>query len=97
MVWKSNEDWSGRELAKVWHLLVPYTRGRVLDVGAGANRIFSHWVTLDASVDYGGQRVTDIQARADRLRGGTSPLAGQNERVGDHATSRAEASQWHRA
>lgn len=66
MVWKSNEDWSGRELTKVWHLLVPYTRGRVLDVGAGANRVFPHWVTLDASVDYGGQRVTDIQARADR-------------------------------
>lgn len=61
MVWKADEDYSGQELNKIWPLLVPYTRGRVLDVGAGGGRAFAHWMTLDNSKDYGGHRVADMK------------------------------------
>lgn len=66
MVWKPDEDWSGREMSKVWAFCVPYTRGRVLDIGAGKHRMFNHWTTLDSGADHGGTRVADIQCGADK-------------------------------
>jgi ADP-heptose:LPS heptosyltransferase/predicted SAM-dependent methyltransferase len=66
MVWKSTEDWAGRETDKIWPFVVPYTRGRVLDVGSGAKRSFAHWITLDNGKMYGGKRVSDIDADGER-------------------------------
>lgn len=66
MVWKSSEDWSGRESQKIWPLVVPYTRGRVLDVGAGNVRVFSHWMTLDSGKMYNESRVADIVADGEK-------------------------------
>ncbi len=48
MVWKPGIDYSWREHTRVWHLAVPYTRGRVLDIGGGLNRIFEHWTYLNS-------------------------------------------------
>lgn len=60
MVWNAKEDFSGAELQKIWPFIVPYTRGRVLDIGAGQIRLFSHWMTQDTGKDYGGRRVADF-------------------------------------
>jgi ADP-heptose:LPS heptosyltransferase/predicted SAM-dependent methyltransferase len=62
MVWKPGIDYSWREHTRVWHLAVPYTRGRVLDIGGGLNRIFEHWTYLNSDKAHGGQRVADIRA-----------------------------------
>jgi ADP-heptose:LPS heptosyltransferase/predicted SAM-dependent methyltransferase len=67
MAWSPNEDWSHNELSKMWAYLVPYTRGKVLDVGSGNKRWFDHWVTLDAGVDFNGARVADLPWRAEDL------------------------------
>lgn len=66
MTWKPTEDWSGRETSKIWPFVVPYTRGRVLDVGSGRIRAFSHWITLDNSKDHGGGRMADIAADGEK-------------------------------
>lgn len=66
MVWKATEDYAGRELQKVWPFIVPYTRGRVLDVGSGQVRLFSHWITQDTGKDYGDKRVADIRADGEK-------------------------------
>jgi ADP-heptose:LPS heptosyltransferase/predicted SAM-dependent methyltransferase len=61
MVWSTDGNHnSGHEAAQVRHLVVPYTRGRVLDIGSGANRLFPHFVTWDNGTDYGNRRVADI-------------------------------------
>lgn len=65
MTWRPNEDYSGQELQKIWPYLVHYTRGRVLDVGSGQVRLFSHWITLDSGKDYGGKRIADIMANGE--------------------------------
>lgn len=41
---------------------MPYTRGRVLDVGSGQVRLFKHWITLDDGHDHNQTRVSDIVA-----------------------------------
>ena len=66
MVWKINDDYAGREMQKIWHLVVPYTRGRCLDVGSGQIRVFSHWITQDSGKDYGERRVADIRADGEK-------------------------------
>jgi len=59
MVWRKDINGSGRELAKIYPLVVPYTRGHGVDIGAGEARWFKHWITLDSGMDYGGRRVAD--------------------------------------
>jgi len=67
MVWRPDRHSSHAESAKIKHLIVPYTRGAVLDVGSGPNRVFPHFLTLDSGKDFGGARVADMPAPGDTL------------------------------
>lgn len=51
MVW-TNQKHGGHELQKIYHLLPPYTRGRVLDIASGWQRMFPHWTMIDNGHDY---------------------------------------------
>lgn len=62
MVWKPGIDYSWREHTRIWHLAVPFTKGRVLDIGGGMHRIFEHWTYLNSDKAHAGQRVADIRA-----------------------------------
>jgi predicted SAM-dependent methyltransferase len=46
MVWKI-DDPQGNEAAKVKYLIVPYTRGRGLDLGCGPFKAFPHFTGVD--------------------------------------------------
>lgn len=46
MVWKP-ETSQGNEAGKIRWELVPYTRGRVLDLGCGPNKAFPHFIGVD--------------------------------------------------
>jgi ADP-heptose:LPS heptosyltransferase/predicted SAM-dependent methyltransferase len=60
MVWNIKIDSTGQELAKIYPLIVPYTRGKGIDIGSGQARWFGHWMTLDSGKDYQGKRVADF-------------------------------------
>ena len=49
------------ESAKIKYEIVPYTRGKGLDIGCGQYKAYSHFIGLDSGKQYGGQNVTDIQ------------------------------------
>lgn len=50
MVWRA-EDPVGNESGKIVWELVPYTRGRGLDLGCGENKAFPHFIGVDNGVD----------------------------------------------
>lgn len=50
MIWRA-DDPQGNEAAKVKYDVVPYTRGIVLDLGAGPIATFPHWLTVDNGID----------------------------------------------
>lgn len=50
MVWRI-EDPQGDEAAKIKYDVAPYTRGIVLDLGAGPTRTYPHWITVDNCID----------------------------------------------
>lgn len=50
MVWRA-EDPQGDEAAKIKYEIAPYTRGVVLDLGAGPTRTYPHWITVDNCID----------------------------------------------
>jgi ADP-heptose:LPS heptosyltransferase/predicted SAM-dependent methyltransferase len=50
MVWK-RKDPQGNEAAKIKWELVEYTRGRVLDIGAGMFKAFPHFISVDNCAD----------------------------------------------
>ncbi len=64
MTWRPDIDSSHAEAAKIAHLLVPYTRGRGVDAGAGHAKVFPHFLTMDSGQDFGGRQVADIQGDA---------------------------------
>jgi len=69
MVWRL-EDPQGNEAAKVKYEVVPYTRGIVLDLGAGATRTYPHWITVDNCVDtelFGADIKPQLKADCERL------------------------------
>lgn len=61
MTW-SMETSCGDEAAKIAYRIVPYTRGRGLDVGCGRFKAFPHFIGVDSGKDYGGRAVADIQS-----------------------------------
>lgn len=67
MTWRPDLNSSHREIAKIAHLTVPYTRGMGVDVGSGDFRAFQNWITLDNGMDFGGKRVADIHAAGDGI------------------------------
>lgn len=50
MVWRPDTS-EGRETAKIRFELVPYTRGRGLDIGCGPEKAFPHFWGIDSNVD----------------------------------------------
>lgn len=50
MVWRA-EDPPGDEAAKIRWELVPYTRGKGLDLGCGPSKAFPHFIGVDNGVD----------------------------------------------
>ena len=46
MTWRADGP-QGNEAAKIKHLIVPYTRGRVLDLGCGVAKCFPHFIGVD--------------------------------------------------
>lgn len=50
MVWR-REDPEGNEAGKIRFELVPYTRGRGLDLGCGPNKAFPHFIGVDNGTD----------------------------------------------
>lgn len=50
MVWRL-EDPQGDEAGKVKYLVVPYTRGAVLDMGCGPSKAFPHFIGVDSCKD----------------------------------------------
>lgn len=67
MTWEAGKSSAYAELSKISHLIVPYTRGTGVDVGAGPKRLFPHFLTLDSGKDFGGQKIADIMREADDL------------------------------
>jgi ADP-heptose:LPS heptosyltransferase/predicted SAM-dependent methyltransferase len=62
MVWRL-EDSQGNEAGKIVWELVPYTRGRGLDLGCGPSKAFPHFIGVDNRVDtqlFGVQMNPDI-------------------------------------
>jgi ADP-heptose:LPS heptosyltransferase/predicted SAM-dependent methyltransferase len=66
----------GNEAAKIKHLIVPYTRGRVLDLGCGPYKAFPHFTGVDNghhAREFGWQYKPDLEvedcAKLDLIRG----------------------------
>lgn len=57
----------GNESAKVKYEIVPYTRGKVLEVGSGPWRTFPHFITVDNMSEWTGQWRPDIICDAAKL------------------------------
>jgi len=60
MVWRM-EDPQGNEARKIRHLLVPYTRGRGLDLGCGPYKAWPHFIGVDVV------KGVDVKQRCDDL------------------------------
>lgn len=63
MTWRL-EDPQGDEAGKVKHLIVPYTRGAVLDMGCGPSKAFPHFIGVDSCKDtdlFGIQMTPDVE------------------------------------
>jgi ADP-heptose:LPS heptosyltransferase/predicted SAM-dependent methyltransferase len=68
MVWKASDP-QGDEQAKIKWDIVPYTRGKVLDVGCGPNKAFPHFIGVDNGhhTRFGYTIRPDIWSEADEL------------------------------
>jgi len=69
MTWRP-DDPQGGESAKIRHELVPYVRGRCLDIGCGAEKVWPHFVGVDSFKDvhlFGTPVKADINADASDL------------------------------
>ncbi|MGH8863929.1 MAG: class I SAM-dependent methyltransferase [Burkholderiales bacterium] len=74
MTWRPDGP-QGNEAAKIKHLIVPYTRGRVLDLGCGPYKAYPHFIGVDNghhAQEFGWQFTPDIHvedcARLDLIR-----------------------------
>lgn len=50
MTWRA-DDPQGNEAAKVKYEVVPYTRGKGVDLGCGPSKGFAHWIGVDSCKD----------------------------------------------
>ena len=58
-MWRLNDP-QCNESAKIKYEIVPYTRGKGLDIGCGQYKAYSHFIGIDNGKQYGGKNVTDI-------------------------------------
>jgi predicted SAM-dependent methyltransferase len=68
MVWRP-DDPQGAESAKICHMIVPFTRGKGLDLGCGPYKAFPHFIGVDDHTEY-----QDVDYRPD-VRGRVLDLA----------------------
>lgn len=69
MVWRA-EDPPGNEAGKIRWELVPYTRGRGLDLGCGPDKAFPHFIGVDdytATAQFGVQMKPDVVSDVSKL------------------------------
>jgi ADP-heptose:LPS heptosyltransferase/predicted SAM-dependent methyltransferase len=69
MVWRA-EDPCGNESGKIMWELVPYTRGRGLDLGCGPSKAFPHFIGVDNLTDttlFGVQMKPDVVCNVTKL------------------------------
>jgi ADP-heptose:LPS heptosyltransferase/predicted SAM-dependent methyltransferase len=69
MVWRA-DDPQGNESGKIMWELVPYTRGRGLDLGCGPNKAFPHFIGVDnytATAQFGTQMKPDVACDVTKL------------------------------
>lgn len=68
MTWKADNP-QGNESSKIRWELVPYTRGRVLDLGCGPNKAFPHFIGVDNChhEKFGYMIKPDLQMDCDKL------------------------------
>ena len=58
-MWRLNDP-QCNESAKIKYEIVPYTRGKGLDIGCGQYKAYPHFIGVDNGKQYGGRNVTDI-------------------------------------
>lgn len=68
MTWRA-EDPQGNEAGKIAPFIVPYTRGRGLDIGCGPFKAFPHFIGVDSGKAWAGQNVRRdwVETEADDL------------------------------
>lgn len=66
MTW-TLENSLGQESDKIAHLVVPYTRGRGLDVGCGQRKVWPHVIGVDDASTFGPLTQADVYSKADDL------------------------------
>jgi len=59
-MWIENENYGGTESDKIAAHIVQYTRGRVLDLGAGTKKAWPHFVNVDSCKMFNGQHVAGV-------------------------------------
>lgn len=67
MVWRADLP-EGNEAAKIRGLIVPYTRGKGLDLGCGAWKAYPHFIGIDAGDEHGRPYPDTMQGDARSLR-----------------------------
>ena len=65
-MWR-RDDPQCNEASKIMWDIVPYTRGKGLDLGSGVYKAFNHFIGVDSGKQYGGSRVADINCLCDDL------------------------------
>lgn len=60
MVWKEDKNSGMNEANKIAHLLPAYTRGHVLELGAGVHKTWPHFVSVDSCIETRGVRYEGI-------------------------------------
>ena len=65
MVWRATDP-EGNEAEKIRWAVVPYTRGKVLDIGCGPYKAFNHFIGIDSGKQWG-HPITDITCEGDDL------------------------------
>ena len=66
MVW-SLETSQGFESDKIAAFVVPYTRGRGIDIGCGMRKVWPHAIGFDSRHHFGQNTACDIEGKADDL------------------------------
>ena len=67
MVWAA-EGSQGFESRKIAAFIVPYTRGRGLDLGCGMEKAWPHMIGVDSGHHFGQGGIGDIDAVGERSR-----------------------------
>lgn len=101
MVWTPNGE-MGNESRKIRAQVIPYTRGRGLDLGCGPEKVWPHCIGVDTGQTYGATREIggiDVFAditKLDMFAGGTMDYVYSSHALEDLADTRAALDEWWR-